>query len=36
MIFGGIVALIFGTDAERQSLEDVAEPLSKVGSDSAK
>ena len=25
-----VVALIFGTNAERQSLEDVAEPLSKV------
>lgn len=31
MTVGGIVALIFGVDAERQSLEDVAEPLSKVG-----
>jgi len=30
MIFGGVVALIFGTNAERQSLEDVAEPLSEV------
>jgi MFS family permease len=33
MIFGGIVALIFGVDAERKSLEDVAEPLSAVGAD---
>ncbi|CAN5151271.1 MFS transporter [soil metagenome] len=31
MIVGGLVALIFGVNAERQSLEDVAEPLSKVG-----
>jgi hypothetical protein len=28
---GASAALIFGTNAERQSLEDVAEPLSKVG-----
>jgi MFS family permease len=33
MIFGGIVALIFGVDAERKSLEEVAEPLSLVGAD---
>ena len=26
MIFGGIVALIIGIDAERQSLEDIADP----------
>ena len=32
MLTGGIVALIFGINAERQSLEDIADPLSKVGS----
>ena len=32
MLVGGIVALIFGINAERQSLEDIADPLSKVGS----
>ncbi|HEY0260641.1 MAG TPA: MFS transporter [Lacisediminihabitans sp.] len=31
MILGGVIALIFGVDAERKSLEDVAEPLSAVG-----
>jgi MFS family permease len=31
MIVGGVVALVFGVNAEQQSLEDVAEPLSKVG-----
>jgi MFS family permease len=31
MILGGIIALIFGVDAERQSLEAVTEPLSVVG-----
>ncbi len=30
MIAGGIVALIYGVDAERKSLEDVARPLSHV------
>ena len=30
MIVGGLVALIFGVNAEGQSLEDVADPLSKV------
>jgi hypothetical protein len=30
MLIGGVVALIFGINAERQSLEDVADPLSKV------
>jgi MFS family permease len=30
MIVGGLVALILGINAERQSLEDVADPLSKV------
>lgn len=32
MIAGGIIALIFGINAERQSLESVADPLSKVAS----
>lgn len=31
MMVGGVVALIFATDAERKSLEDIAEPLSTVG-----
>jgi len=30
MIFGGVVAWYFGIDAEGQSLEDIADPLSKV------
>jgi MFS family permease len=30
MILGGIIALIFAFDAERKSLEDIADPLSKV------
>ncbi len=30
MIFGGVVAWFFGIDAEGQSLEDIADPLSKV------
>jgi MFS family permease len=30
MILGGVIALIFGIDAERKSLESVADPLSKV------
>ncbi len=30
MIFGGLVAWFFGVNAEGQSLEDVADPLSKV------
>ena len=30
MITGGIVALVYGVDAERKSLEDVARPLSRV------
>ncbi len=34
MIFGGIVALVIGIDAERKSLEDVADPLSKVSEES--
>ena len=32
MMFGGIVAWFFGVNAERQSLEDVADPLSRVDS----
>jgi MFS family permease len=32
MIAGGIIALIFGYDAERKSLEEIADPLSKVPS----
>jgi MFS family permease len=32
MIAGGIVAFILGVDAERRSLEDIAEPLTAVGS----
>jgi MFS family permease len=31
MILGGVIAIIFGTDAERKSLETVSEPLSLVG-----
>jgi MFS family permease len=31
MMFGGFVALKFGVDAEGQGLEDVSEPLSRVG-----
>ncbi|WP_104092090.1 MFS transporter [Arthrobacter sp. GMC3] len=30
MVVGGVIALIFGIDAERQSLESIADPLSKV------
>jgi len=30
MIIGGVIAMIFGTDAERKSLETVSEPLSLV------
>jgi MFS family permease len=33
MIFGGLVAWFFGVNAEGQSLEDVADPLSKVSDD---
>lgn len=33
MIIGGVVALAIGIDAERKSLEDVADPLSKVTDD---
>ena len=33
MIIGGIVALIFGVDAERKSLETVTAPLSLVTTD---
>ncbi len=35
MMIGGIVALIFGIDAEGKGLEDIADPLSKVGSPSS-
>ena len=31
MIAGGLVAFFLGIDAERKSLEDIAEPLTKVG-----
>jgi MFS family permease len=30
MIFGGVVALIYGVDAEGKGLEDIADPLTKV------
>jgi len=30
MVTGGIVALVYGVDAERKGLEDVARPLSQV------
>lgn len=30
MLIGGVVAIIFGVNAEGQSLEDIADPLSKV------
>ncbi|AYG05465.1 MFS transporter [Gryllotalpicola protaetiae] len=30
MIIGGVIALIFGTDAERKSLEDISAPISLV------
>jgi hypothetical protein len=33
MILGGVVALVFGFDAERKSLEDIADPLSRVPSE---
>lgn len=32
MILGGVIALLFGVDAERRSLEDITEPLSTVKS----
>jgi MFS family permease len=35
MIFGGLVAWFFGVNAEGQSLEDVADPLSKVTEEAA-
>ena len=35
MIFGGIVAWYFGIDAEGQSLEDIADPLSKVSEEAS-
>jgi hypothetical protein len=28
MVLGGIVAIVFGADAEQKSLEDIAQPLS--------
>jgi MFS family permease len=31
MLIGGLVAWFFGVNAERKSLEDIADPLSKVG-----
>jgi hypothetical protein len=31
MVAGGIVALIYGVAAERQSLEDIATPLNAIG-----
>ena len=34
MIIGGVVALAIGIDAERKSLEDIADPLSKVPEES--
>jgi MFS family permease len=34
MIIGGAVALAIGIDAERKSLEDIADPLSKVTDES--
>jgi MFS family permease len=30
MIVGGIIALVYGVDAEQKSLEDIADPLSRV------
>jgi MFS family permease len=35
MIFGGLVAWFFGVNAEGQSLEDVADPLTKVSEEAA-
>ena len=35
MIIGGIVAKVIGIDAERKSLEDVADPLTKVDASEA-
>ncbi len=35
MITGGVIALVFGLNSERQSLEDIADPLSKVQPSSA-
>ena len=34
MILGGVIAWFFGVDAERKSLEDIANPLSAVGGQS--
>jgi MFS family permease len=35
MILGGVIAAVFGVAAERKSLEDLADPLSKVKEDAA-
>ena len=35
MILGGIAELFLGVNAERRSLEDIAEPLTASGSSSA-
>ena len=35
MIFGGLVALFFGVDAEGRGLEDIADPLTKAKGASA-
>ncbi|KZX22150.1 hypothetical protein EV639_10949 [Rathayibacter tanaceti] len=32
MILGGVIALIYGVDAERRSLESITEPMSTVKS----
>jgi hypothetical protein len=34
MILGGVIAIFFGVAAEGKSLEDIASPLSTVGSPS--
>lgn len=33
MMFGGVVALIYGVDAEGKGLEEIAEPLTKADRD---
>lgn len=33
MMFGGVVALVYGVDAEGKGLEDIAEPLTKADRD---
>jgi hypothetical protein len=35
-LFGGVVAAIFGISAARKSLEDIADPLSKVDDEPAR